>query len=466
MLTPSEFTIHLPSNVQPNRFPNNTASAYSTQLDQPIHLDGEWEVALTELSYPNSINLFHNCSFKFTTKRHDFCLLDPSQGGHLKRLEFILPEKFTAETICTEMNAKSDGVFTLSYSSKHYFKLEVHKSDKMLRLTTNLMSMLNFGVADFVKGVYFSKEPVWGEKPTLWHTCYVSTDACFEKKLTVIKASSDAVETLSALKKKLRRVSSPYFKLELQRGRVKWSMKEVEYGERPIAIKMNKSMRTSLGFTKFESVLHGGVRKQVGSILKDGVTASKSPWHVYVITHKEGEANVTLFDYKELKSPRTHQMKDILNSINEWSDDHAYLFEAQDDGKLKLSLRGKSALNMDNNVSRILGYTQTEFRPNKTYMAEYPVALFNNIDYVFVYCNICDHVNIGHMKSPLLHALPFHSSQAAKLVHHTVTNPIYRPFIGNVLERIDIRLCDGNGQDIEFGEGKTMLVLRLRRKLF
>ena len=91
---------------------------------------------------------------------------------------------------------------------------------------------------------------------------------------------------------------------------------------------------------------------------------------------------------------------------------------------------------------------------------------FTKTDIVIVYSNISDYANVGHMKSPLLHALPFHiNNSSSSLVHHTIINPIYRPLIGNVLDRVDIRLCDGNGQDIQFRNGKTMTVLKLRRRI-
>ena len=462
---PTEFTIHLPSNVQPNRFPNNTAAVYSTQLQQPISLEGEWEVALVEISYPNSINLFRNSGFRFTTEKRDLCLIDPSEGGYLKRFHFALTEPFTADTVCSEMNDQSDGVFTLSHEEGKTFKLDIHKTNKMLRLSSSLSSLLNFGLSDFVKGTYISKKIDWSNKPALEHWFFVSTDACFIKKVIPVKLDKGQLTTLKDLKIVLQSVSSPYFKFNVEKGRVTWTKKKVEY-DPPIVIKMNKIMRNALGFTKSEGFLHAGMEKQMSDVLTEGMIFGNAPWNVFVYLHQPPVPNVTLFHDKQLISPRTHQMNDVLASINEWSREFKYKFEALRDGKLKLTLRGINGLVMNENVSRILGFTQTVFQASQSYIGTYPIALYNNIDYVFVYSNICDHVNVGHMKSPMLHALPFQPSQSGKLVHHTITHPIYRPFIGNTLERIDMRLCDDNGENIDFGEGKTMVVLRLRRKLF
>ena len=50
----------LPSNTSRNYFPNNTASCYSTPLDDPYDLPGEWEVGLLSATYTTCINTFNN----------------------------------------------------------------------------------------------------------------------------------------------------------------------------------------------------------------------------------------------------------------------------------------------------------------------------------------------------------------------------------------------------------------------
>lgn len=45
-------SVTLPSNASANIFASNTQSCYRTQLAQPLHLDGKWEVALTEIHIP------------------------------------------------------------------------------------------------------------------------------------------------------------------------------------------------------------------------------------------------------------------------------------------------------------------------------------------------------------------------------------------------------------------------------
>ena len=48
----SSFTVELVSNSSFDCYPNNTQSSFTSFLPEQINLDEEWEVAITQLSYP------------------------------------------------------------------------------------------------------------------------------------------------------------------------------------------------------------------------------------------------------------------------------------------------------------------------------------------------------------------------------------------------------------------------------
>ena len=62
-----EFYVTLPSNSSMDYYPDNTLSDFTTKLFKPIHLTGEWEVALTEISFPHS---FYNIVEPFNVVRY------------------------------------------------------------------------------------------------------------------------------------------------------------------------------------------------------------------------------------------------------------------------------------------------------------------------------------------------------------------------------------------------------------
>ena len=276
----SDFVIHLPSNVQPTRFPSNCASNYSTQLDNAIDLNGEWDVALVEVTYPKSVKMFEGEGIKFTeTIRTPKCR---SVGrGSRKHVNVGVH----ADTPCTETNDVDPAVL-----SKH----------------------------------------------TYW----------------------------------------------------------------------------------------------------------------------------------QVPSPRENTIEALVETLNEKSTEFGYSFQHRN-GILSLTLHDQNKeLQLDKSLADLLGFDRFHFnKEGVTHYGFQSPALYRNIDYVFIYSNILDHVNVGHMTAPLLHAIPFMKDGHGPLIHHAIRTPIFRPMNASKLDRIDLRLCDGNGQDIPFIEGKTLIILNIRRRI-
>ena len=67
------FTLVFPSNAQPETY-HNSAAEFQTDLQNPIDLNGEWEVALQDISYVNNIKTISNQSVMlgYTRTEHKF----------------------------------------------------------------------------------------------------------------------------------------------------------------------------------------------------------------------------------------------------------------------------------------------------------------------------------------------------------------------------------------------------------
>ena len=50
----------LPSNTSPDYYPNNNASQYSTPLNNPYVLNGNWEVGVIDVTFPTCVKTFNN----------------------------------------------------------------------------------------------------------------------------------------------------------------------------------------------------------------------------------------------------------------------------------------------------------------------------------------------------------------------------------------------------------------------
>ena len=77
--------VTLPSNSSSAYYPDNTLSDFTTKLFKPIDLTGEWEVALTEISFPHS---FYNITEPFNR------ILYSGNGSTRKVKTFNIPSGY------------------------------------------------------------------------------------------------------------------------------------------------------------------------------------------------------------------------------------------------------------------------------------------------------------------------------------------------------------------------------------
>ena len=63
------FTIELVSNASFNCYPNNSLSSFTNFLPEQIHLKGEWEVAISVISYPSLYQNVTEGKFTFVDGR-------------------------------------------------------------------------------------------------------------------------------------------------------------------------------------------------------------------------------------------------------------------------------------------------------------------------------------------------------------------------------------------------------------
>jgi hypothetical protein len=54
IMSGTHFPLTLPSNASLDVFPDNKTTEYRVKLPQPVELDGNWEVGLYSIFYPNT----------------------------------------------------------------------------------------------------------------------------------------------------------------------------------------------------------------------------------------------------------------------------------------------------------------------------------------------------------------------------------------------------------------------------
>ncbi len=73
-------TIELVSNASSQLFPNNTLSSFTNFLPEQVNFDGQWEVAISEISYPSMYQDVRKGKFVF----HDEKLSKTKEAHYLE----------------------------------------------------------------------------------------------------------------------------------------------------------------------------------------------------------------------------------------------------------------------------------------------------------------------------------------------------------------------------------------------
>ena len=63
------FTTELVFNASGELFPNNTLSSFTIFLPEQVYLEGQWAVAISEISYPSMYQNIREGKFKFFDKK-------------------------------------------------------------------------------------------------------------------------------------------------------------------------------------------------------------------------------------------------------------------------------------------------------------------------------------------------------------------------------------------------------------
>ena len=102
------FTIELVSNASSQLFPNNTLSSFTNFLPEQVNLDGQWEVAISEISYPSMYQnvsegkfLFYDDKFSKATEAY---YLEPGLYSSItdivEAMNTLIPERNNRRDTC------------------------------------------------------------------------------------------------------------------------------------------------------------------------------------------------------------------------------------------------------------------------------------------------------------------------------------------------------------------------------
>ena len=87
-----------------------------------------------------------------------------------------------------------------------------------------------------------------------------------------------------------------------------------------------------------------------------------------------------------------------------------------------------------------------------------------DVNSVYVYCDILEHVTVGDTKAPLLRIVNKPKKQEGN-VHHTFQPILYVPLQKKNFDTVEINMMTDTGQPVPFRFGKSFVVLEFRRNV-
>ena len=138
------FYVTLPSNSSMNSHPNNTLSHYYVTLPSPLSFEGDWEVAIAEISYPHRwLNVVEG-------ENSVVCAVGEN-SSHLHRHR--IPEGYypTPEDLFKSFEPPIDHDGRIRFSYNKYIQKVILKTEgAVVRLMGGLATMLGFEKENFI----------------------------------------------------------------------------------------------------------------------------------------------------------------------------------------------------------------------------------------------------------------------------------------------------------------------------
>ena len=117
------FTIELVSNASAQLFPDNTLSSFTNFLPEKLNLEGQWEVAISEVSYPSMYQNVTEGKFMFFDKKlsksSEFYYLEPGLYSSITDIVEAM------KTLTQERHNHSENCVTVKVSRKTQ-KVEIY----------------------------------------------------------------------------------------------------------------------------------------------------------------------------------------------------------------------------------------------------------------------------------------------------------------------------------------------------
>ena len=449
----------LPSNVAPESFPQNNASAYSTPINNDYHLNGKWEVALLNITYSGCVNTFHH---DIITVEKNFELKERLQTSS-KPILLRFKGK-TIRELVKDINVKLEGVITLTLDEKEqYCTWHINMDGVTVVVSKPLMNRLKLWQDvitqwDVAPANYFSLKDTPDYDNFDYHVIVVPSS---HPKTTITLKEENTSINPETFVKRFRQHFKDYIRLEENETKTRFAMFKL-HNDRTLII-MSPAIHKMTSFRQAGLYADHYARH----VNHDFDNNNFSPrWEVYVY-HLDDIQGLTpeMTIPVSLGSHSFHRRQDAVSYLNTLMKKYNTTFTLKNN-VIEMEITDvNTSVSFSNTLRDILALDQSTYHGKGIWKGSDMFSLARRIHYLYVYCSVSDYVRIGDTEAPLLAVIPFNPEVCINLLQEkTFKLPMYVPVIQNPISQIDIAIYDGAGELVPFAsEAVTSLRLHFRR---
>ena len=451
------FSYVLPSNTSPETYPKNHASSYTTPLNDPLILEGQWEVACLSVYHNNCIH----------TLNHDTLTVLDRSGNitHMRkpmRVNFPYDKVPPVKSFLQALNTALTGIVTFKLDKDLHLRYTFQSKDFILYLSPRLAK--NFHTSNVLTDYDNHKGGHKALDISQFDEMYViPIPKTYKHTRISLKVPNENVTAQELIQRFRDRVTSKLPHLTLTSNEN--STHIILLNSRPShqAILFSPDLHKNSGYRQngidFYSRQNRWYHHDFNNIFPD-------TWDFLIYDVNNVEVYDGILKYPIHLKPRMFQNENQLCTYLMKKINHNQIeLKATKEKHAELHIKKKEiSLEFGSDLRDILGFDQSIYHGISTIQSSGMISMTRRINYIYVYSNVGDLVRIGDTEAPLLCHFPFNPQPCSLITERMFKKPTYVKVINPRLSHITIELYDDAGQLIPFHrDAMTTLRLHFRR---
>ena len=455
----------LPSNTSPNYFPNNNAAEYSTPLDNPYVLSGNWEVGLMDLTYSTCVNTFNNDNI--VIDKETLIELAAKSKNPIKVMLPIPTSKFrfrARSEMIHHINKTFKTLLKMTITDEKFCSWEIGAPQHSFIFSSGLVELFQMSSDvitpedDNLRSVRPMTKVRIPRQQHEVHIILIPKNVTSEEEIVTLKEANEKI-TPNQLKERFQnRISIGIAELAMHKN--KFFLRKI-FDDKKLIL-LNAPFRRAMTF-----LLRGMYNINIQKFYASNFDNMAPSWTFTIKSFKK----IVVFEDETTKvialPPYSFTNEnDAIAFVNSKVNDKRIVFSFNEEKRITLTITAKRLrVTLDDTLRDIFAFDKNIYIGKKTYVASGSFSLHRCIQFLYIYSNITEYVRIGNTEAPLLAIVPFSNSDGCPLLKEKIfKTPMYLPVKQNHISQIDIGIYDGAGQLVPFvADSKTSLRLHFHQ---